>query len=83
MGMEGTVHGAAELASRISDSGLAHACHAQRWFERALQRPVAAADACTLQHLQQRFNTADDMRALLLDVATSAPVRFVRPEVSP
>lgn len=79
-GLEGTDEDAVALSARIGQSAVAHDAHATRWFKTLVGRPIAAEDACTLKRIRSRFLDTGDLRALLVDVATSPPTRWVRPQ---
>ncbi len=74
----GTVNGGVELSRQLSQSPLAQGCMAERWFSEVTQREVAAEDFCSVYKLQAAFKKSGDMRALVLDVITSAPALYTR-----
>lgn len=81
-GIEGPSDGAVSLSERFAHSQRAQDCHVQRWFTQAIGRHPAPEDGCTTKRVGARFSQTGDLRALLVDLATSAPARFVRPQLS-
>lgn len=78
-GFEVTVADAVALSDALAKSEPARRCHVRQWFEVATARTVAAEDACTIHRLDAAFTRSGDLRALLIDLAVSAPMRLVRP----
>ncbi len=75
---DGPVQGGADLSAKLAESGQAHDCMARTWFEQANPRELTAADACSLQKLMQKFRQTDDMRELLLGLASDDSALFIQ-----
>ncbi len=75
---DGPVAGPVELAQKLGDSGMAHDCVASTWFKQATSRPLTTADACSLQRLMQRFRQSDDLKDLLLSLASDDSALFIQ-----
>ena len=77
--LAGTLSSGVELSQKLAVSPQARGCLAQKWFTHATGRPLATEDACTMTRLTANFETSKgDMRALVLEVATSAPTLYIR-----
>ena len=73
------VTGAIELSQQLASSGMAHDCLAATWFEQANpQGLTAAGGACSLQRLKARFRQTDDIRDLLLSLASDDSALFLQ-----
>ncbi len=71
------VAGPIELSNQLAQSGMAHDCLAATWFEQANPNGVTAAGgACSLQRLKAKFRQTDDMKDLLLTLATDDSALF-------
>jgi hypothetical protein len=69
---DGPFDGAVDLAKRLAASDQVRTCVAQKWFEFALGRAPAAADACSVEAAKKSMNDAGgDLRELVLALVTS------------
>jgi hypothetical protein len=69
---DGAFDGAVDLARRLAKSEQVRTCIAQKWFEFALGRAPAAADACSVQAAKQAMDAAGgDLRELVLALVTT------------
>src|SRR5207249_1016022 len=57
--VDGTFVDARDLAHRLAGSPQVRSCMVKQWFRFAYGRTEAAADACTLQQLERRFDEAN------------------------
>ncbi len=73
----GAVAGPVALSQALANSGMARDCLATTWFARANERALTAADACSLQRVMRRFRQTDDMRDLVLSVASDDSALFI------
>jgi hypothetical protein len=69
---DGPFDGAVDLARRLASSDQVKACVAQKWFEFALGRAPASADACSVESAKKAMNDAGgDLRELVLALVGS------------
>ncbi|MFZ5891945.1 MAG: DUF1592 domain-containing protein [Myxococcota bacterium] len=74
----GKVEDAVALSQLLSESGLAHDCAVDGWFERALSRRVASEDSCWLGTVKQEFRATSNLKALVLALASSDAALHIR-----
>jgi hypothetical protein len=74
----GTVAGGPGLAAKLADSGLAHDCAVKKWFVKALARAPGDDDQCAVTQLTDRFRKSDDLRDLVLALASSDADLFIK-----
>ncbi len=79
--LTGPVSGAVELSQRLAQSDVAHDCMVQTWFERALSRAPGDREACALRAIMDEFRATSDLRALVLNLASSDSALFIEEEV--
>ncbi len=69
--------GGAELSAILADSERVQRCIARQWFQFSHRRPIEAADACTLELIEQAvIDSGGDIREAIVAVATSDSFRF-------
>ena len=73
----------ADLLSRIAQSQDVKGCFAQKYFEYALARLVADADACSVNDVKKGFVPSGDLLALVVSIANSDSFRFRMSEGGP
>jgi len=73
----GKVSGAVELSRQLAQSEMAHDCTVQAWFEQAMAREPSEHEACGLHAIEQEFRATGDLRALVLNLATSDSALFI------
>ncbi len=78
--MDGDVDGAITLAERMSDSRQVRNCVATQWMRFAIARPEGNHDLCNVQAAQRAIRNDDDLRELLLTIATSPAMTHLRTE---
>jgi hypothetical protein len=77
--IESEFDGVVELGQALADSEQVKQCLARQWFRFALGRSESQLDSCSLQHIDERFATANtDVRELLIAIAQTPAFRFVR-----
>jgi Protein of unknown function (DUF1592)/Protein of unknown function (DUF1588)/Protein of unknown function (DUF1595)/Protein of unknown function (DUF1585)/Protein of unknown function (DUF1587) len=78
---DGAFDGGPALSAALAQSAVVHRCATERLVRYALGRAPADVEASTVDALAKRFTTArGDLRALLLDVATSPSFRLQKVE---
>jgi hypothetical protein len=65
-----------ELIRKLPGSAAVRDCMARRWFEYAVSRPEAAADACALDRVRERFRKDGDLVGLLAAISESEAFRY-------
>jgi hypothetical protein len=66
----GTFNGAVELGRKLSESAEAQSCFATNWANYAYGRATEEQQACTMQQLQNAFQTSGySIKELLLSLA--------------
>ncbi len=80
--LAGTTMGGVGLSQRLAASAQARDCAVQGWFEKALARAPGDADTCLVDQLKTRFKKNDDLRDLVLAIASSDAALFIK-EVTP
>jgi Protein of unknown function (DUF1592)/Protein of unknown function (DUF1588)/Protein of unknown function (DUF1595)/Protein of unknown function (DUF1585) len=78
--LTGPVAGAVELSQQLARSDMAHDCMVQTWFERALSREPGEREACALRAIMDEFRATSDLRALVLNLASSDSALFIEEE---
>lgn len=73
--VEGKFRDTSELIARLAPSNTLRDCLAETWLEHALMRDLEPKEACTVAPVKQRLRSNGDLRALLADIALSAPFR--------
>ena len=69
--------GGAELAALLGDAEQVQRCMARQWFQFSHRRAVEAADACTLELVEDAVvSSGGDIREAIVAVATSDSFRF-------
>jgi len=76
--LAGEVMGGIGLSQRIADSAMARSCVVEKWFTRALARAPGTDDTCLIDGLKERFKKTDDMRDLVIALASSDAALFVK-----
>jgi hypothetical protein len=72
--VDGPYTGAVELSAKLALSEQVQNCAAKNWYRYAFARTDDATDACMLQSVYEAMErSGGDMRALLIDIATSYP----------
>ncbi len=74
---DGPFTGPKELGERLVKSKEARACYVTQWFRFAYGRGSVEADACTLERLNEAFDTSDgNIQSLLLALTQTDAFRF-------
>jgi hypothetical protein len=76
--LRGTVKGGVELSALLADSEDARACVIQKWFEKALSRPTTDEDRCLLADLRARLAKSDDLKDVVVALASSDAALFIK-----
>lgn len=79
--LTGPVSGALAFSRQLAQSDMAHDCMVQTWFERALSREPEEREACALRAIMAEFRATSDLRALVLNLASSDSALFIEEEV--
>jgi hypothetical protein len=79
--LTGTVNGGVELSTLLADSEDARSCVIQKWFEKALARSPGDEDKCLLTDLQAKLKTNDDLKGLVIALASSDAALFIKEPV--
>jgi hypothetical protein len=79
--LTGAVNGGVELSALLAESHEARSCAIAKWFERALARPAGDDDQCLLADLDARLERTDDLKDLVLSLASSDQALFVKEPV--
>ncbi len=75
----GAYDGAIDLGHKLADSGEVQRCVSRQWLQFSLGRPDEDGDSCAVDELTKKFVGANqDMRELLVAVATSSSFRYRR-----
>jgi hypothetical protein len=74
----GMIAGGPGLAAKLGDSAMAHDCAVKKWFVKALGRPPGEDDQCSLGQLGDRFRKSDDLRDLVVTLASSDAALFIK-----
>ena len=76
---DGPFYGAVELVGKLAASQEAQRCVARQLFRFALQRVENTADACSLRHVFDEFETSGlNLHQLMMAIVTSDAFRFQR-----
>lgn len=70
---------ALELSTHLAQSPVVRECLAERLFEQAVGRHVAAEDACSIAEVRAQLVEHGDLRQALVALVTHESFRFVRP----
>jgi hypothetical protein len=76
--LTGEVDGGVALSRMLADSQMARDCAVERWFEKALSRQATSDDACLLSQMKAGFRQKDDLRDLVLTIASSDAALFIK-----
>jgi hypothetical protein len=76
--LQGAVDGAVELSALLAESDAARSCVVEKWFEKALSRAPTQEDACLVADLRSRLKRSDDLRELVVALASSDAALFVK-----
>jgi choline dehydrogenase-like flavoprotein len=76
--LTGTVNGGVELSALLADSEDARSCVIQKWFEKALARSPGDEDKCLLTDLQTKLKANDDLKGLVIALASSDAALFIK-----
>jgi hypothetical protein len=76
--LTGPISGGVALSQQLAQSGMAKDCVALTWFEQAHDRKLYAADACNMQRAMRKFRATDDMRDLVLTLASDESAQFIQ-----
>jgi hypothetical protein len=76
--LAGPVTGGPGLSEKLAGSALARGCMVEHWWKRALARAPGADDECLLGQIKERFQKTDDLRDLVVTLASSDAALFVK-----
>jgi len=74
----GPVQGGVELSSLLANSDDARTCVIQKWFEKALARTASDDDKCLMADLQSQLKANDDLKGLVIALASSDAALFIK-----
>jgi hypothetical protein len=74
--LAGAVMGGVGLSGKLADSAMARGCVVERWFTRALSRAPGEDDACLVEGLKEGFKKSDNLRDLVVAIASSDAALF-------
>jgi hypothetical protein len=78
----GEINGVIELGRELARSADVRRCVVRQWFRYAFARSESPEDACTLDALDQSFeSTGGNLRELLVSITQTAP--FLAPSPAP
>jgi hypothetical protein len=76
--LTGAVSGGVELSSLLASSDDARTCVIQKWFEKALARTASDDDKCLMADLQSQLKANDDLKGLVVALASSDAALFIK-----
>jgi hypothetical protein len=76
--VDGQFIGAVELGAKLATSSLAKKCMATQWFRFALGRSDTDSDACSIQGAAHALDASDDLKDVVVAIATSEAFRYAR-----
>jgi hypothetical protein len=75
--LDGTFHGAVELAGRLANDDGVRDCIATQWYRYAMGRVEDSSDVCSLQQVKKRFASGNGaFRDLLVGIVLSDAFRY-------
>jgi hypothetical protein len=74
--LDGPFANGGELLKRVSTSETVRACFAKQYFEYALERHMAAEDACSLKGISGTFAKSGDLKGIVVSIVNSDSFRL-------